>query len=369
MTFLLGRTVNECSSSENTVAPFVFAVLVCASLGAVLVTPIPAMVDYPNHLARMYVLVRDGTPSANPYYQTAWALYPDLAMYLLIPQFARVFTVETASRLFLLMSQGLIIGGALALERVAKGRFEIAGFMAVLFLYCLPFAWGFVNFEFGIGVSLWGIALMLWVMERPWPVRLLVNTVFVIVLFSAHFFALGVYGATLGICELWRGWDRETSAKETASRLTLLAIPALGMLATMQLTAGAIGLEGTDWFFAFKLVWPFRIMNGYSTTAAAASMALLVGAIYIAARRGYLQLEMRARWIAIGFAILYVAIPSRLFGTSFTDLRILVAAALVLPAFCTLSMPRGAILATLTAAAAITLANLAIVSTVWLSYR
>ena len=369
MTFFLGRTVNECSSSENAVAPFVFAVLVCASLGAVLVIPIPAMVDYPNHLARMYVLVRDGTPNANPYYQTAWALYPDLAMDLLVPQFARVFTVETASRLFLLMSQGLIIGGALALERVVKGRFEIAGFMAVLFLYCLPFAWGFVNFEFGVGVSLWGIALMLWVMERPWPVRLLVNTVLVIVLFSAHFFALGVYGATLGICELWRGWDRETSAKETASRLTLLAIPALGILATMQLTAGAIGFEGTDWFFAFKLVWPFRIMNGYSTTAAAASMALLVGTIYIAARRGYLQLEMRGRWIAIGFAILYVAIPSRLFGTSFTDLRILVAAALVLPAFCTLSMPRDAILATLTAAAAITLANLAIVSTVWLSYR
>jgi hypothetical protein len=191
----------------------------------------------------------------------------------------------------------------------------------------------------------------------------------VIILFAAHFFALGVYGATLGICELWRGWDREISPKETASRLTLLAIPALALLATMQFTAGAIGFEGTDWYFALKLVWPFRIMNGYSTTAASASMALLVGAIYIAARRGYLQLEMRGLWIATGFAILYVAIPSRLFGTSFADLRILVAAALVLPAFCTLSMPRGAILATLMAAAAVTLANLAIVSTVWFSYR
>src|SRR5262249_9517938 len=192
---------------------------------------------------------------------------------------------------------------------------------------------------------------------------------FVIVLFAAHFFALGVYGATLGICELWRAWDRKTSSKEIASRLTVLAIPALVLLATMQLTARAIGFEGTDWFFAFQLRWPFRVMNGYSTTAAAVSMALLIGAIYAAARRGYLRLERRGLWIATGFAVLYVAIPSRLFGTSFADLRILVAAALVLPAFCTLSLPRRAAFGTLTAAVAMTLANLAIVSTVWFSYR
>ena len=162
----------------------------------------------------MYVLVRDGTLNANPYYQATWALYPDLAMDLLVPRSARVFSVETASRLFLLMSQGLIISGAVALERVTKGRFEIAGFVAVIFLYCLPFAWGFVNFQFGIGASLWGTAFMLWVMERPWSVRLLVNTFFVIVLFAAHFFALGVYGATLGICELWRARDHKASPNE-----------------------------------------------------------------------------------------------------------------------------------------------------------
>ena len=371
MTFLPGRTVKsyENESLASAVVPAVFALLVCISFSAVLLTPIPAMVDYPNHLARMYVLVRDGTLNANPYYQATWALYPDLAMDLLVPRLARVFSVETASRLFLLMSQGLIISGAVALERVTKGRFEIAGFVAVIFLYCLPFAWGFVNFQFGIGASLWGTAFMLWVMERPWSVRLLVNTFFVIVLFAAHFFALGVYGATLGICELWRARDHKASPNEIASRLTVLAIPALVLLATMELTAGAIGFEGTDWYFAFKLLWPFRIMNGYSTTAAAVSMALLIGAIYIAARRGYLRLETRGLWIAIGFAVLYVAIPSRLFGTSFADLRVLVAAALVLPAFCTLSLPRRAVFGTLTAAAAITLANLTIVSTVWFSYR
>jgi hypothetical protein len=357
------------NGSTNVAALIVFALLTLAVLSPAFLTPIPAMVDYLNHLARMYVLVRNGSPDANPYYQVVWALYPNLAMDLIIPQMARLFSVEMASRLFLLLSQGLVITGALALERVVKGRFQIAGFAAVMFLYCLPFAWGFVNFEFGLGAALWGIAIMLSMMERSWPVRLSVNAVFVAALFAAHFFALGVYGATLGIYELWRAWDRKASLNETALRLVLLALPALALLGAMQLTGGAIGFEGTEWFVAFKPIWLFRIMNGYSLTVSAASIVVLLAALYIALKRRYIQIQTCGLWIATGFAVLYIAIPSRLFGTAFADLRLLVAAALILPAFCTLSMPRAATLAALAGAACITLINLAVVLTVWLSYR
>ena|ERR1019366_7665643 len=108
--------------SDRSAAIVVFALLAVASLLPVLLTPIPAMVDYPNHLARMYILSRNGTPDANPYYEVAWALYPNLAMDLLVPQIARLISVENATRVFLLLSQFLIVGGALVLERVVKGR-------------------------------------------------------------------------------------------------------------------------------------------------------------------------------------------------------------------------------------------------------
>src|SRR4030088_2471939 len=134
--------------SDRGLAIVVFALLAAASLLPVLLTPIPAMVDYPNHLARMYILSQNGTPDANPYYEVAWALYPNLAMDLLVPQMARLIGVENATRLFLLLSQLLVVVGALALERVVKGYVHLAGFAALMFLYCLPFAWGFVNFEF-----------------------------------------------------------------------------------------------------------------------------------------------------------------------------------------------------------------------------
>src|SRR5262249_42077763 len=163
---------------------------------------------YPNHLARMYLLSRAAAGDASPFYQVAWAAYPNLAMDLIVPRLALLMGVEAATRFFYLLSQILVVTGAIAIERVATRRFHIAGFVALMFLYSLPFAWGFVNFEFGLTIALWGIAAYLAVQERGWAVRLGVNVVSVVALFAAHFVALGIYGATIGLHELWRAWAR-----------------------------------------------------------------------------------------------------------------------------------------------------------------
>jgi hypothetical protein len=83
-----------------------------------------------------------------------------------------------------------------------------------------------------------------------------------------------------------------------------------------------------------------------------------------------LRFEQSGAWLAAAFAALYIAMPSRLFDTSFVDLRVIVAAALILPGFVAVSFPsrawaRGALALT----AAITLINVGVVGMVWLSYR
>lgn len=145
-------------------------VLLAAALVPTLVTPIPAMVDYVNHLARMHLLVAGAEPS--PFYRIAWGLYPNLAIDLLVPQVAEFVGVETATRLFLLASQVLIVTGAAALEPAVKGRLAIAGPIAVIFLFSVPFAWGFLNFEFALGVALWGIAAWVLLAGRNWVLRI-----------------------------------------------------------------------------------------------------------------------------------------------------------------------------------------------------
>jgi hypothetical protein len=356
--------------SDRFLVTVVFALLAVASFLPVLMTPIPAMVDYPNHLARMYILSQNGMPDANPFYEVAWALYPNLAMDLLVPRMAALFGVETATRMFLLLSQLLIVSGAVCLERIVKGRSEFAGFAAVMFLYCLPFAWGFINFEFGLGVALWTIAGYLMVAEHASPARFIVNSAFVAFLFVAHFFSLGIYGATLGIYEIWRSHERRLPYRDTAIRLLVLAAPALVLVCIMKLTSGSIGSEGTEWFLAFKPLWLFRIMNGYSLFVAAASSLGLMALIYCLISRKVLKFEPAGIWLASGFALLYLAIPSKLFGTSFADLRVIPAAALILPAFCSLSFPsRKWTIAALAVVSCIALANVATVFVVWLSYR
>lgn len=356
--------------SDRSVATVVFALLAVASLLPTLLVPIPAMGDYVNHLARMYLLSEMGTANANPYYQAAWAFYPNLAMDLVVPQMARLLGIENATRLFLLFSQILVVGGALALEWVVKRRVHLAGFAALMFLYSLPFSWGFTNFECGLGIALCGIAAYLAVAGRSAPVRLIVNAASVMVLLAAHFFALGVYGATLGFYELWRAFDRKCSVREAALRFLTLATPAVVLLATMKLAHGSVGNEGTVWYFDCKLLWLFFIVNGYSMAVSGASAIVLLVAVYIAARCRVLKLMPAGIWIAAGFALLYLAIPPRLFNTAYADIRVLPAIALILPAFGLLSLPdRRWTMAALVIVCGITLANLGVVLDVWLSYR
>jgi hypothetical protein len=357
-------------ASPDIGAKCLFALLAAASLCPVLLAPIPAMLDYPNHLARMYLLSRAGTADANPFYQVVWAAYPNLAMDLIVPLLARIIGVETATRVFYLLSQILVVMGAVAIERVVKRRFHIAGFFALIFLYSLPFSWGFVNFEFGLGIALLGIAAYLAAQERVWHWRFGINLVFVIALFAAHFFALGLYGFTIGLHEAWRAWSRKVPLATIAARLAILACPPAVLLTLMVWSGGAIGGNDTGWFLLFKPVWLFATLNGYSLMLSAAATIALLGMIYMTGKRALLRFEPAGAWLAAGFLILYLAMPARLFATSFVDVRVIVAAALILPAFVSLSLPdRRWRLTAVSGAIALTSANLAIVALVWMSYR
>jgi hypothetical protein len=349
----------------------IFALLLAAALAPVLWFSLPAaMADYPNHLARMFVIARAGSAQAQPYYEVNWAIIPNLAMDLLVPPLGRLIGVETAMRLFYLASQLLVVSGAMAIERAVKGRVHIAGFAALMFLYSTPFAFGFVNFEFALGCALWGIAGALIVQERAWPVRLAAHAVIMAWLFTAHLFALGIYGFTIGLQELWRAWARRASWHETAGRLALMALPTLALTGIMLGSGGSVGGDGTQWYFGYKPAWLLHILSGYAMAPSAAGVIALFALLFALARRRALHFKQSGAWLLAGFAALYFAMPFRLFDTSYVDMRIPTAAALILPGFLSVSFPsrawaRGA----LAVAAAITLVNVAAVTSVWLSYR
>ncbi len=369
--------VGHCRSHQimkNTIAlqkNIGFALLFVVAILPTLLVEIPAMEDYLDHLSRMYILTTAGTSDANPYYQISWAVYSDIAMDIIVPQLGRFMDVETAGRLFFLASQLLVVTGAIAIELSVKRRHEIAGFAALLTLHSMPFSFGFVNFEFGTGVALWGIASWMELSRKgDWGPRFAAHVVFATVLFLSHFFALGIYGLTIGLFELRKMLGSRPSAGQALITFITLASPVIFMLLLMKETGAAVGENANEWWLAQKPIWFALFLNGYSISLALGSAAALTVLLFYAGLKRSLSISSDGKWIGFGFLLVFIVMPFKLFGSRIADIRMLTAAFLVLPAFVTFS-PRSKPLGYLISlvALAIILINGSYVNYLWLSYR
>ncbi|AMX94442.1 hypothetical protein EOA22_09615 [Mesorhizobium sp. M7A.F.Ca.US.014.04.1.1] len=315
-------------------------VLLVVAFLPVLLVDIPAMADYPNHLARMSILMRAGTPEAHPYYEAAWAPYPNLAMDLVVPFAGRLIGIELASKLFYLVSQMLVVSGAMAVGAAAQGRVILSGFVASLFLYAMPFAFGFVNFEFGLGIVLWSIAVWIWLAERPLPLRLAIHAVFVVVLYISHLFALGLYGIVVGLYELSRWPDHIENWKRTILLVAGMAAPVVAVGALALAYGGKVGGEGTEWALSAKLLALVQV-NGFSRYTSSAVTVVLVILSYLAVKHRMVAVSRVGCWIGFGLLCLFILMPFRVADTAFVDGRVLLALVLILPAFVTIKRPQG----------------------------
>jgi hypothetical protein len=344
------------------------AALTLVSLMPVLLVAIPAMVDYPNHLARMHVLTAAGTAQANPFYEVRNALYPNLAMDLLVPPLARVVGVEIAAKIFLLASQLLIVSGAIALEIATKRRHELAGVAALLVLYSFPFSWGFLNFQFALGVALWGVAAWQYLRGRPLAARLAIHSLFVAMLYVAHLFALGLYAVTIGLIELSHVARGQLLAG--AKRLAVVCLPVMAVGALSLAPANRVGNGATEWDLASRLRSVFHALNGYSLEVAALEALAVIAVCYFVFRTGRLALSRTGVWLACGLALLFLVTPFRLLGSAYVDVRVVVAALLIVPAYTMVSaIPARAARPAIAVFIGIALINTAIAAAVWLAYQ
>src|SRR5215467_5111296 len=115
------------TKQTNTLSPtslWLVGLLTALAILPVFLVDIPAMLDYPNHLARMYLLAASGTPNENPYYVATWKFNSNLAIDAIVPALAQFLGVATATKVFLVLSQILVVSGSVALEMVVKRRHE-----------------------------------------------------------------------------------------------------------------------------------------------------------------------------------------------------------------------------------------------------
>src|SRR6266851_9893985 len=100
--------VAEATSAHSVSTHTVFRLTGVLILAVMLLVPIwiaafPLLLDYPNHLARAFVLahLNDSHFSFRQFYRADWGAYPYLGMDASLAVLGRLFPIETAGRVYL----------------------------------------------------------------------------------------------------------------------------------------------------------------------------------------------------------------------------------------------------------------------------
>ncbi|SEC05629.1 hypothetical protein SAMN05444161_0415 [Rhizobiales bacterium GAS191] len=309
-----------------------FAMLVLIASIPIITNPLPPLEDYANHLARMSVIANvDRDANLSRFYEIDWEIVPNLMMDLTVPYLVRFMNIYTAGQIFLISIFVLIISGTLALHRSLHGRWSVLPLIAFPLLYNRVFLIGVANYQFGIGLALWGMAAWIGLREKAWPLRFLVAAIFVLVLFFCHLFAVGVYGLGLLAYELWRLWALRGRAWPGGDP-GLLRHPLLDFLATglpflllvpLMLRSPILNhLAGFEWQSVGKIDGITFTIEVYSDIVAFALTGVVVAAAIWAARHSLLRLHPVGLFLLGVGTLIYLALPRLLFDTYMADQRL-----------------------------------------------
>lgn len=200
-------TQNETAALPRRFLLPIYLLLGVAALLPLALVDLPALVDYPNHLARLHIVANIGADEAlAANYQVIWAAMPNLAMDIVSWPFLGLLPVETLGLLFTLLTMAVLVVGTLALHRALHGSIGLWPAAAWLFVYNHLLIMGFLNYLFAVGLALLLFAGWIASEGRPAWIRLALFPAALIGLYFAHLFALGVYGVCVAGFELSRVW-------------------------------------------------------------------------------------------------------------------------------------------------------------------
>ena len=305
--------------------------LLYAICGAVVLSPllcarVPPLVDYPNHLARAWILVhRTQIPALAANYTIHWRILPDLAMDLVVSALAHILPVEQAGRMFVGLTLAALAVGTASLHRALFGRVGIWPLASLLFVYNAVLFWGFVGCLFATGVCL--LVFSGWIATPHWRpgARLPIFATAASVLFLLHLFAFGLYALLVVAYELGvRLGDRRFSLRSLAGWLASLLQLMPGILlwrASLGDTGATLSEYGGFADKLYALVSPFDFgvePAPFDWLFAAVTCAGLVLALLTCS----IRLAPRMRLPLAALAAAAVLMPHRASGAWGADLRL-----------------------------------------------
>ena len=307
----------------------VFLVFLLISIIPLLTHPLPPLEDYANHVSRMQVMADHGqNPFLAKYYEIDWEVLPNLMMDLIVPSIAKVVNVYLASQLFTIAIFILIMSGTFALNRALFKRWSMLPLIAFPLLYNYMFLIGVMNYFFGIGLAMWGLAAWIVLRNRSWPARYVVSALIAFALYLCHLFTVGIYGLGLLAFEIWFAVSIDRSPWPTrALRFVSAGIPFLPLVPFL-LTSSTWGhAQEWDWESLGKLDGLIFVVETYSDIVAFVLTAVVVVAGVWAARHRMLRVHPMLMSLLIVGGLVYMAMPRMLFASYLADQRLPIAIA------------------------------------------
>ncbi len=338
-------------------------------------TDLPPLLDYPNHLARMFVLGAHGhAPAIDAIYDVRWRAIPNVGMDAVVPLLARFVPLDVAGRVFVAAAILLPVLGTVALHRAAFGVRALWPWASGLVAYNGLLMAGFLNFLVGAGLALLGAAAWLSLRGHAWRVPAACAAsaaIFFCHLIAWAFFALLIAALALA----------EARGRARAGSLAIAAVPFLAPLALLALQAtalpadGAAGAEGTfparymaalaQEGVARKALNAVASMVTYAWHLDIIGVALLLAVPFVAARRRMVPVAPALVAVFAALCAAFPLVPNVFFGTGFLDTRLPPLALLVLIAGTDPGRVAGRLPVVRLLLGAVLLARVGVVGAVW----
>jgi hypothetical protein len=305
---------------------------------------VPPVLDYPNHLARYFVLAHPGDATLSKMYAPHWTILPNVGMDAIGVAMLRVTDVHIGGRICLALSLFAPVIGVAVYSRVAFGRYSYWSLASGLVAYNGAFFLGFMNFLLSLGLAFIGGAAWIALNRRCVLCRIVIGAFASGAIFFCHIFGILLFALLIGGNEADALWKRRSSgalrSRDVVSTVgTLIAAisPAVVLYFLSPLTEGSA--SGGEWRGVAKL---WRIFAPFMTTSA--ELTLLTGvavfSLLILLRR-YFQLGPGVPLIFFALLVAFLVAPSTVKGGTFIDLRFAVMIGLLLFAG---MQPRGVLL-------------------------
>ena len=280
----------------------------------------PPLLDYPNHLARGFVLnhLHDSAYRFAGSYTADWKPYPYILWDVLLVALQQAMPVETAGKLLLALTTVLVpLATAWFLSQANRGSIKLS--MVACALSCnVLYLWGFTAYQLGVGFCFLMLGTWLWYRREPSPLRAALFAAITLLTYLAHLMGFASAAFVLVLYELtsrnWREWLRLMAFLAVPSLLFLWARPGLG------------GPSRLEWRPLADKLYALRDLptQGYDETLDRILLYGLVFCVLIAVVRNR-ELRVNWRWLAAcaGFFAAYLLLPYGWGASSDIDVRLI----------------------------------------------